>query len=51
MGIHPAAAADGQMLERPLVSANPLDPQRRLQTLPVGIRTGQVTEIREPVVV
>ena len=49
MRIEPAAAADRQVLDRAFQSPRPAHPQRRLQSLVVGIRSTEVAVIRVPV--
>ncbi len=47
--VHPPPAENRQMLEGPLVAADPAERQRRAQPLIVGIGVGQVAVIGEPV--
>ena len=50
VGVHPAAPADRQVLERPLVASDPLDGKRGFHPLVVGVGAGEVAVVGEPVV-
>jgi len=50
MGVHPPVAANGNVLESTLVSANPFDFEWRPCPLIVSVRTGHITEVGEPVI-
>jgi len=50
VGVHSAGSTNGKMLESALVPANPLDLERWLYALTVGVCAGQVAVIGEPIV-
>ena len=50
VGVHSAGATNGDVLESALVPANPLDLERWLYALTVGVCAGQVAKVGEPII-